>query len=315
MKTVALGFTQLPVSSLCLGALNFGTRQDEATSFRLLDMYAEAGGFFIDTANIYAHWVEGFKGYESENLLGRWMKARNNRSRLFIASKVGFEIPAYGVGRELSAATIARECEKSLRNLGVETIDLYYAHCDDRATPLEESLAAFDRLVQAGKVRTIGASNYLAWRLEEARWTSQANAWSEFCCVQQRYTYLRPRAGQNFEPQTAVNDDLLDYCRSRPITLLAYSVLLAGAYTRADREVQAQYRGADSDARLAALRKVALERGVTPNQVILAWMLHSDPFVLPLIAASTEEQLRENIRALELALSPEEMKLLTEAGS
>ena len=176
----------------------FGTRNDEATSFRLLDIFVDAGGFFIDTANIYTHWVEGYKGYESEALLGRWMKARKNRPRLFIATKVGFEIPYYGVQRGLPAATILQECDTSLRNLGVETIDLYYAHCDDPNTPLEESLQAFDRLVKAGKVRAIGASNYQAWRLEEARWTSRAHGWSEFCCVQRRHTYLHPRPGAGF---------------------------------------------------------------------------------------------------------------------
>jgi aryl-alcohol dehydrogenase-like predicted oxidoreductase len=291
-----------------------GTRQDEITSYRLLDAYVEAGGFFIDTANIYARWVDGFSGYESESLLGRWMKARKNRSRMFIATKVGFEIPAHGVQRGLPATTIIQECEKSLRNLGVETIDLYYAHCDDRETPFEESLSAFDQLVKTGKVRAIGASNYLAWRLAEARWTSQAFGWSEFCCVQQRYTYLRPRPGANLAPQIVANDDLMDYCKHRPITLLAYAALMAGAYTRKDRSIQTQYLGVDTAARLKALDQVAQERGITVNQVVLAWMLHSDPFVLPLIAASTEEQLRENIQALDVSLSQEEMKFLNEAG-
>ena len=288
MKTIPLGFTNVPVSSLCFGAMYLGTRQDEATSFRLLDVFAEAGGFFIDTANIYARWVDGYRGYESEALLGRWMKARKNRSRLFIASKVGFEIPAHGVERGLPAATIIQECEKCLRNLGVETVDLYYAHYDDPNTPLDESMEAFDRLVKAGKVRVIGASNFQAWRLEEARWTSRTHGWSEFCCVQQRHTYLRPRPGASFYPQFAANDDLMDYCRRRPMTLLAYAALLAGAYARNDREFPPQYRGTDAGARLAALRQVAANRGITVNQVILAWMLHSDPFVLPLIAASTE---------------------------
>jgi aryl-alcohol dehydrogenase-like predicted oxidoreductase len=218
------------------------------------------------------------------------------------------------VERGLPAATIIQECEKSLRNLGVETIDLYYAHCDDRNTPLEESLHAFDQLVKAGKVRAIGASNYMAWRLEEARWTSQVHGWSEFCCVQQRYTYLRPKPGASFYPQLVANEDLLQYCKHRSMTLLAYSALLGGAYSRNDREIQAQYLGADTDARLKALAKVAKGRGITVNQVILAWMMHSDPVVLPLIATSTEEQLRENIQALEVYLSQDEMKLLTEAA-
>jgi aryl-alcohol dehydrogenase-like predicted oxidoreductase len=314
MKTTTLGFTNIPVSCLCLGAMYFGTRNDEATSFRLLDIYTEAGGFFIDTANIYSRWVNGFKGYESEILLGQWVKARKNRSNLFIATKVGFEIPYYGVERGLKSTQIIQECEKSLRNLGIDTIDLYYAHWDDLNTPLEETLGAFDQLVRAGKVRTIGASNYMAWRLEEARWTSQAHGWSEYCCVQQRHTYLRPRQGQSFYPQVAVNDDLQQYCKRRPITLLAYSPLMAGAYTRKDREIQSQYLGPDSDARLSALRKVATDRGITVNQVVLAWMIHSDPFVLPLIAGSTEEQLRENIQALDISLSQEEMKFLNETG-
>src|SRR5690606_22826887 len=124
------------VSALCLGVLNFGSRDDERTSYALLDQYIDAGGSFLDSANIYSHWVEGCKGGESDALLGRWMRERGNRGDLFIASKVGFEYP--GVQRGLRAAQIEAECEKSLRRLGVETIDLYYAHVDDRATPLEE---------------------------------------------------------------------------------------------------------------------------------------------------------------------------------
>lgn len=311
MKTMTLGNTGEQVSALCLGAMYFGSRNDEATSYRLLDHYVAAGGSFIDTANIYAHWVQGFKGGESEALLGRWMRERGNRQRLFLASKVGFGYPEARPG--LSARQIEVECEKSLRRLGVETLDLYYAHVDDRTTPLEETLEAFDRLVRAGKVRYVGASNYLAWRLAEARCVSRANGWVEFCCIQQRHTYLRPRPGQRFDPQVAANDDLLDYCHSEGVTLLAYSVLLGGAYTRPDRPVPEQYRGADTEARLAALRQVAAAHGATPNQIVLAWMLHHG--VLPLIAASTEEQLQENLGALEVALSEADMESLDAAGA
>lgn len=315
MKTIRLGHTGIPVSSLCLGAMYLGTRTDESASFHLLDVYVEAGGAFIDTANIYAHWIEGFKGYESEQLLGRWLKARKNRDKLFIATKVGFEIPPYGVERGLKSEQIIRECEKSLKNLAIETIDLYYAHCDDQNTPMEETLEAFNSLIKAGKVRTIGASNFMAWRLEETHWTSQINGWSEYCCIQQRFTYLRPRSGTTFYPQLAVNDDLLEYCRHRPITLLAYSALLSGAYTRPDRELDSQYHSPDSQARLEAVKMVAQEKGITVNQVILAWMLNSQPFVLPLIAASTEAQLRENIQALDIVLSQDEMETLNQAGA
>ncbi len=314
MRTIPLGHTGVEVSALCLGAMYFGTRTGEATSLALLDQYVAAGGTFIDTANIYAHWAEGGQGGESETLLGRWMKQRGNRADLFIASKVGFEYT--GVDRGLSAGRIEAECDKSLRRLGVETIDLYYAHVDDRATPLDETLAAFDRLVQAGKVRYVGASNYTAWRLEEARAVSAAGGYPVFCGVQQRHTYLRPKPGADFDPQLAANDDLLDFCRVRSaeITLLAYSPLLGGAYTRADRPVPAEYAGPDTDARLAALRAVAAAHGATPNQVVLAWMLHSDPVVIPVFAASTPQQMAENLGALDVALSPGDMAQLNGAS-
>ncbi len=313
MRTVPLGHTGVEVSALCLGAMYFGTRNDRASSFALLDQYVSAGGTFIDTANIYAHWVEGFQGGESETLLGEWMRERGNRDRLFLASKVGFELP--GVERGLRAAQIEAECEKSLRRLGVETIDLYYAHVDDRTTPQEETLEAFARLVQAGKVRFIGASNFLAWRLEQAHHISAAHGWPEYCCVQQRYTYLRPKHGASTDPQVVANDDLLDYVAARrgEFTLLAYSPLLGGAYTRRDRPIPAEYAGPDTEARLAALREVAQAHEATLNQVVLAWMLHSDPVVLPVMAASTREQLSENLAALDLELTGDEMARLNDA--
>ncbi|MBE7550539.1 MAG: aldo/keto reductase [Anaerolineales bacterium] len=312
MKTRPLGQTSVEVSVLCLGAMYFGTRTDEETSRQLLDQYLEAGGTFIDTANIYAHWIPGGNAGESEALLGRWMKERRNRQQLFLASKIGFQYP--GVERGLKAEQIEAECDKSLKRLGVETIDLYYAHVDDRNTPLEETLAAFDRLVQAGKVRFIGASNYLAWRLEKAGWVSQVNHWAKFCCIQQRYTYLRVKHGASTDPQVVVNDDLLDFCRSEGLTLLAYSALLGGAYTRPDRPVPEVYLGPDSDARLAVLKRVTEETGATPNQVILAWMMRGQPSILPLIAASTPAQLQENIEALQLQLSAKQLEQLTTAG-
>lgn len=308
MKTRQLGATDVEVSALCLGAMLFGTRTDRATSTLLLDQYVEAGGSFIDTANIYAHWVPGGAGGESEQLLGRWMKERNNRQHLFLASKVGFQYPT--VERGLKASQIEDECNKSLARMGVDTIDLYYAHVDDRNTPLDEALAAFDRLVRAGKVRFIGASNYSSWRLEQARWVSKINNWAGFCCIQQRHTYLRVRPGASTAPQVVANDDLLDLCDSEQVTLLAYSALLSGAYTRADRPLPEQYLSQDSTARLAALRTVAEEIGATPNQVVLAWMMQSKPSVLPLIAASTPAQLQENIDALKLHLSDQQMSRL-----
>jgi aryl-alcohol dehydrogenase-like predicted oxidoreductase len=252
-------------------------------------------------------------GQESEALLGRWMGKRQNRASLFIATKVGFQYGA--VPRGLTRRLIEVECEKSLKLLGTDAIDLYYAHVDDRQTPMDETLAAFDRLVKSGKVRFIGASNFTAWRLEEARWISHTHGWAEYCCVQQRHTYLRPKPGASFGAQLAANQGLLDYCRNREITLLAYSALLSGAYTRPERAIGAQYQGADAEARLAVLRQVAAEKGASANQIVLAWMLHSNPHVLPLIAASTTEQMDENLQALEIELSEEDIKRLDEAGA
>jgi aryl-alcohol dehydrogenase-like predicted oxidoreductase len=313
MRTVPLGNTGVTVSALCLGAMYFGTRQNQAESFALLDHYYEAGGRFIDTANIYSWWEPNGKGGESEPMLGAWIKARQNRDQLFLASKVGFNYQDVPMG--LTAEMIEQECEKSLQRLGVETIDLYYSHKDDRHTPVEETMAAFNHLLQAGKIRYIGASNFTAWRLEEARGVSQTNDWPEYCCVQQRHTYLRPKPGASFDPQLAANDDLLDYCCQRNMTLLAYSVLLSGAYTRPERAIAPEYAGPDTDRRLATLQAVAQELNVSPNQVILAWLLQGDPPILPLIAASTAQQLQENIDALEITLSAEQMERLTTAGS
>ncbi|MBN1996313.1 aldo/keto reductase [candidate division KSB1 bacterium] len=311
MKTIPLGQTGLKVSALCLGTMYFGSRIDLDTSFKLLDTYTERGGAFLDTANIYATWIYGCRGGESENLLGKWIKKRGNRKDLFIATKMGFEMP--GVKRGLRAAQIEAECHKSLKRLGVETIDLYYAHKDDPHTPMQETLEAFDRLVKTGCVRHIGASNFPAWRMEEARWTSIVNNLSSYCCIQQRYSYLRPKPGAGFEPQLAANTELLDYCRMRDLTLLAYTPLLSGSYSRNDRPLSGKYVGPDSKARLRALRSVAGESGATPNQVVLAWMLQHDPPVLPVFGASTPDQMSENLAALDISLTTQQMERLNRA--
>jgi len=180
---------------------------------------------------------------------------------------------------------------------------------------MEETIVAFDRLIRAGKVRFIGASNFLAWRLEEARWVSQTHGWAEYCCIQQRYSYIRPKPGASFGHQIAANDDLLDYCRTPGIRMLAYSPLLSGAYTRASRAFSEQYLGPDTDARLTALKVVSEEVGATANQVVLAWMVQSDPVVIPLVGASTVDQLEENLGALAIKLSAEQMVRLNDASA
>jgi aryl-alcohol dehydrogenase-like predicted oxidoreductase len=312
MKTRILGHSGIEVSNLCLGTMYLGTKQSKQESFALLDQFTDAGGTFIDTANIYAWWIDDYQGGESEIMLGSWIKERKNRNKFVIASKVGF---GYGnVPRSLNHKTIEEECNKSLKRLGIDTIDLYYAHNDERTTPLEETLEAFYQLSKAGKIRQIGASNYSPWRLEEARFISKINDWIEYCCVQQRHSYIRKVHGTSFDPQITVNEDMLDYCRNRDITLLAYSVLLSGAYTNEDRTFDSNYLGTDTDNRIAALRNISKEIGVSPNQVILAWMLHSNPQVLPLIAASNPQQMEENLSALQIKLTDDQMDFLNSAG-
>lgn len=313
MNKVRLAGTDIAVSALCLGTDSLGSRIDAGTSFRLLDLFREKGGNFVDTANFYACWAPGCRGGESEATIGRWMKERGNRDEMVVGTKLGFDYPDCGGG--LTAGEIERECDKSLRRLQTDRLDLYYAHRDDRNTPLEETMRAFDRLVRAGKVRAIGASNLRVWRIAEANAVGRANGWTTYRAVEQRHTYLRPRHGVGFGPQLLINEDLKDFGRAAGLTLIAYSVLLQGAYTRADRPVPPHYAGTDSDARLAALRAVAGEVRATPNQVVIAWMLRSDPPVLPIVAGSRVEQLAENIAALDVALTDEQMRRLDTAGN
>ena len=312
MEKIHLGSSAIKVSALCLGTDLFGSNRDNATSFRLLDHFRDAGGTFLDTANFYASWLEGFRGGESETTIGEWTKSRGSRDEMVIATKLAFEYPDCPGG--LSAAEIERECEKSLKRLQTDRIDLYYSHKDDRATPLEETMEAFDRLVRKGKVRAIGASNLVNWRIAQANQLSQCRGWTSYVAVEQRYTYLRPRYGADFGPQIFINQDLKDYAKSSGITLIGYSILLGGAYTRNAANLPTQFAGPDSDTRLQALQSVSSEIGATVNQTIIAWMRQSDPPVLPIIAGSRLEQLTENIAALNVRLSGDQMKRLNSAG-
>lgn len=308
MKTLTLGPSGESVSALCLGTMHLGSKESDKSSAEILDRYLDAGGSFLDTANIYARWIPGGNGGDSEELLGRWMKDRGNRARLFLASKVGF--PYQDVTQGLRREQIVEECEKSLRRLGVDTLDLYYAHVDDRDTPLEETAEAFDELVRSGKVRTIGASNFTAWRLAEARLRSEGAGRAVYCCLQQRHTYLRPKPGADFSPQLAVTDEVVDYCAAKDVRLLAYSPLLSGAYVRDDKQIGEQYHSVELDRRLEALDRVCAEQSATRNQVILAWLLHQSPAILPITSASSVAQIEENLGSLELSLSEEQLDLL-----
>lgn len=307
------------VSALCLGTMYFGTLVDEDTAFAILDRFLDAGGTFLDTANCYSFWVDGGTGEESERLLGRWLHSRRARDRVVLASKVGSRPEPPGASwpehaEGLSAPVIRAQTHASLRRLGTNRIDVYYAHIDDPATPQEETLGAFAELVAQGLVGTLGCSNHTAARVEQARRVAREHGWPGYRCVQQRYTYLRPRPGADFHPQVAVDDALLNLVRAEPdLTLLAYSPLLSGAYTRDDRPLPEQYVHAGNLARLAALREVAAELGATPNQVVLAWLLGGHPPVLPVIGVSSVAQLDEALGALDLKLDPEQRRRLDAA--
>lgn len=317
MQQMKLGATSLQVSALALGCLNFGSWTGLSDSYRLLDQYVDAGGSFLDTANNYAFWNEGCIGGESESLLGRWMKERGNRGQMFIATKAGAK-PAYpGAGFEnmegLGRKAIEAAIDESLRRLGTDYVDLYYAHIDDTSTPLEGTLEALDELVRKGKVRAIGCSNY-SLTTERGPGHQRSGGLTPYSCVQQRYTYLRPRRDADFGVQVSADEELITYCRNRDdLSLLAYSPLLNGAYTRKDVSIPESYGGSESLSRLEMLKEVAAETGGTMNQIVLAWMLHSDPAVIPVIAASTPEQLGENLGSLDIKLSREQLERLNQA--
>jgi aryl-alcohol dehydrogenase-like predicted oxidoreductase len=312
VKKQKLGKSNIEVSALAIGSDLIGSKIPKEDAFRLFDFYAGKGGNFIDTANMYACWLPGFQGGESETTIGAWMKERGNRDQMVISSKLAFDYGGSSGG--LSAGEIERECDKSLRRLQTDRIDVYYAHRDDRETPLEETMEAFDRLVKAGKVRALGASNLATWRVAEANQISRGHGWAEYSVVEQRYTYLRPRHDADFGPQIFISEEMKDFARVHGIALVGYSILLQGAYTRADRPMPAQFAGPDSDQRLAALREVAAEVGCTPSQAIIAWLRQSEPAVLPIIAGSRTEQLQENISALDVVLTKDQMSRLDSAG-
>lgn len=312
MDTVPLSATGVQVSELCLGTDYYGSRVPPSLAFQLLDQFADAGGTFLDTSNIYACWIPGFEGGESEAVIGDWMAERRRRDRMFVGTKVGVGYQDSTGG--LRASEIERECEKSLRRLRTNWVDLYFTHCDDRTTPLDEILEAFTALRSAGKVRFFGISNWPLWRLAEARLVAEAQGMAVPVAAEFRHTYLRPTAGADFGGQVVASPPLVDFCGTYELTLLAYSVLLGGAYTRKDRSIGPEYRGWDSTVRLKTLNDVALETGATPNQVVISWLLRGDPAVIPIVGATTHEQLAENLAASAVHLSRDQMTRLQSAG-
>jgi aryl-alcohol dehydrogenase-like predicted oxidoreductase len=314
-RMISDGRVSLRVSALCLGTMYFGYRTDEATAFAILDRFFDAGGTFLDTANNYGQW-HGDAG-ESERVIGRWMRSRGVADKMIVATKVGARTTVPGDPdprhwQGLAAKVIRADAETSLRNLGIDRLDLYYAHIDDRTTPVQETVDAFASLAESGQVGLLGASNMATWRIERARGLVRAAGRPGYCCVQQHYTYLlaQPEPGQ----LNLVTEELLDYARSENLTLLPYSPLLAGAYAKPGRALPEHYDHPGNAARLAVLREVAADLGATPNQVVLAWLLHHDPPLIPIPGASSVAQLEETLAATELKLDDAILDRLNRAG-
>ncbi|MFD4511254.1 aldo/keto reductase [Streptomyces sp. NPDC058457] len=307
--------TRRQVSVLALGAMLFGSRTDEQTSFAVLDRYVEAGGNFIDTSDNYAFWEDGGQGGQSEELLGRWRRSRGIGDGIVIATKLGARPLAPGTGytdnaEGLSAKVIRESAERSRERLGVARLDLLYAHIEDPAVPLRETVEGFAALVAEGTVGLLGASNHAVWRLERARALAAAAGLPGYEVLQYQHSYLRPRTDipDGLFPDGSLGStdaQLRSYLRAEPdLTLVAYSPLLKGAYTQPGKALPADHDHPGTPARLAVLREVARETGATLNQVVLAWLLGGPLPVVPLAGVSSVAQLEENLAAVDLELTP-----------
>jgi aryl-alcohol dehydrogenase-like predicted oxidoreductase len=312
MRKVRLGHSGLEVSPLCLGSDVFGSKHDRPTSFAVLDAFRERGGSFLDTGNFYAAWLPGFVGGESETTIGEWLRARGCRNEMVIGTKLGFDYPGSKGG--LSSSEIEKECDKSLVRLGTDRIDIYWSHRDDHNTPQTETMQAFDRLVKAGKVRAIGASNLRAWRIAQANQVAQDNGWVSYSAVEQRFTYLRPHHAADFGPQLCIGAELRDFAAVSGVALVAYSVLLGGSYDKPGAVLPPQYDAVDAKARIAVLRAVAAEAAASMNQVIIAWIRQQSPAILPIIAGSKSTQITESVDALKIELTEGQLQRLDAAG-
>ncbi|ASW55364.1 aldo/keto reductase [Plantactinospora sp. KBS50] len=315
--------TQRQVSVLSLGAMLFGTATDEATSYAILDRYVAAGGTFIDTSDNYAFWQNGGQGGESEELLGRWLRNRGGSAGLVIATKLGARPLAPGTSyvdnpEGLSAKVIRESAERSRERLGMDRLDLLYAHIEDRTVPLQETVAGFADLVAEGTVGLLGASNHRAWRVERARAIAAAAGLPGYEVLQYHRSYLPGRIDvpTELDPDGDVGwagPDLVSYLRAEPrLSLVAYSPLLKGGYVRPER-LGPGYDLPSAPARLAALREVAAQTGATVNQVVLAWLLGGDLPTIPLVGASSVAQLDESLAAVDLELTAEQRARLDAA--
>ncbi|HEY5805532.1 MAG TPA: aldo/keto reductase [Lysobacter sp.] len=309
-----LGRSPLRVAPFAFGGNVFGWSADEATSFALLDAFVEAGFNLIDTADSYSYWVAGNQGGESETILGRWLRRGGKRERVIIATKVG----KWERHRGLSPGTIQAAVEGSLKRLQTDVIDLYQAHADDPDTPLAESLGAFGRLIEQGKVRAIGASNYSAARLAEALDTARRHGLPRFESLQPEYN-LHDRAGFEAELEPLV--------REQGVAVIPYyslaSGFLSGKYrSPADIGKSAARAGAIGKYLnprglriLQALDDVAASHAATPAQVALAWLMARPSITAPIASATSVAQLQELLAAARLSLTPAQIEQLDGASA
>ena len=310
-----IGRSDLTVAPFCLGGNVFGWTADEATSFAILDRYVDAGFGFIDTADVYSRWVAGHVGGESEGVIGRWIASRPGaRGKVVLATKVGMDMGPAGKG--LSAAHIERACEASLRRLNTDRIDLYQSHLDDGQTPLGETLRVYERLVRAGKVRAVGASNYTAPRLAEALKLSADEGLPRYDCLQPDYSLAQRGYEAELEP----------LCRAEGVGVISYFSLAAGFLTgkyraagsaagRAREARVAKYLNPRGFALLDALDAAAREHGTSPAQIALAWVIARPGITAPIASATTVAQLDDLLGAVRLNLPTATVERLDAASA
>jgi aryl-alcohol dehydrogenase-like predicted oxidoreductase len=319
MRYRNLGGTGTVVSTLCLGTMTFGAETDEEGSFAQLDRFVEAGGTFLDTADVYSRGV-------SEEIVGRWLRARPGvRDRLVIATKGRFPMGAGANDAGLSRVHLTRALDASLRRLGVEAVDLYQAHAWDPLTPLPETLRFFDDAVHAGKIRYAGVSNFTGWQLQKAALLTQHLNLTPIVTLQPQYNLLARE----------IEFELVPVCENEGIGILPWSPLgggwLTGKYRRdttptgatrlgenPQRGVEA-YAGRNGQERtwqvLDAVGQVAQDLGASMSAVSLAWLAARPAVTSVILGARTTEQLDDNLTAADLVLSDEQMRLLDEASA
>ncbi len=310
-----LGSTDLKIAPLVLGGNVFGWTADRAASFAVLDAFVAGGGTMIDTADVYSAWVDGHQGGESESMIGEWLKASGKRDDVLIATKVGM-LPGEG-GEKLAPARIAAAAEASLKRLGTDRIDLYYAHQDDDSQSQEAVLEAFGKLVEAGKVRVIGASNFHAARLKSA---VEAAKTSDL----PRYHVLQPE--YNLVSRTKFEGELQDYCVTENIGVLPYYGLASGFLTgkyRTKDDLGQSVRGGrmgellegTGKAVLDAMDSVVEATGATHAQVALAWLIAQPGVTAPIASATSVKQVEDLLPAMTLELSKDQLDALMVAGA